>query len=319
MPRTLEFQDLDIGLLRLFIAVVESGGFTAAQARTNLSLPAITARIAKLEGRLDLVLCRRGRGGFALTPDGERVYLAARRMFAAMGEFNATVCNGAESLVGEVRLGASEGFIVLPNMPLAAAVSVFRRRAGNAALIRVGITSYEQQLQDFQADRIDIGFATFPFEPLGTQVTELGQSLQVLCCGQSHPLYARAEAAGMADVVAYPFVMRGSIRSRAMPAALAGLPAAAESVTAEGRAHLILSGQFLGYLPRAYAQQWLDRGAMREVAPGEASYFAPLHMAVREASRTRPAVAAFIQDLHRVAVWRAPGPRDMASGTLNPA
>jgi hypothetical protein len=60
----------------------------------------------------------------------------------------------------------------------------------------------------------------------------------------------------------------------------------------------MLSGHFLACLPDPYAWLWLDQGAMRPVAAGALSYEAPLHMAVRNLSRERPAVVALLEDVH---------------------
>ena len=60
----------DLRLFRLFMTVVEAGGFTAAQSELNLSLSTISTHFAELEGRLGVRLCRRGRSGFKLTEEG---------------------------------------------------------------------------------------------------------------------------------------------------------------------------------------------------------------------------------------------------------
>ncbi|CAA0314180.1 hypothetical protein ALT785_30040 [Alteromonas infernus] len=60
-------QESDIKLLRVFYAVASCNGFTAAEPVLRMQRPNISAAIKKLEERLDLVLCHRGRGGFQMT------------------------------------------------------------------------------------------------------------------------------------------------------------------------------------------------------------------------------------------------------------
>lgn len=68
-PTPGQIADIDLRLLRVFRAVVESGGFAAAELELNVGRSVISRHIKDLETRLGLALCRRGRGGFALTPE----------------------------------------------------------------------------------------------------------------------------------------------------------------------------------------------------------------------------------------------------------
>ncbi|HLB81274.1 MAG TPA: LysR family transcriptional regulator, partial [Dongiaceae bacterium] len=64
---TPKLNDIDVKLLRVFAAIVEAGGFAAAQAQLNVSPSRISTQIADLEARLGMRLCQRGRVGFRLT------------------------------------------------------------------------------------------------------------------------------------------------------------------------------------------------------------------------------------------------------------
>ena len=59
--------DTEIRLLRIFKAVVACGGLAAAELELNIGRSTISRHLRDLEERLGLVLCRRGRAGFALT------------------------------------------------------------------------------------------------------------------------------------------------------------------------------------------------------------------------------------------------------------
>ncbi|MFP3499606.1 LysR family transcriptional regulator, partial [Pseudomonas sp. SIMBA_059] len=52
-----QVHDPDLHLLRLFVTVVEAGGFSAAQGVLGLSQPTISQRMAQLETRLGYRLC----------------------------------------------------------------------------------------------------------------------------------------------------------------------------------------------------------------------------------------------------------------------
>src|SRR5215831_11099766 len=79
--------DIDLRLLRVFKAVADCGGMAAAELELNIAMSTISRHVKDLEERLGLVLCRRGRGGFALTAEGEKVYAAAEQLLSATESF----------------------------------------------------------------------------------------------------------------------------------------------------------------------------------------------------------------------------------------
>ena len=79
--------DTDLRLLRVFQTVADCGGMSAAELELNISTSTISRHVKDLETRLGLVLCRRGRSGFALTPEGERILLETRQLLAATQQF----------------------------------------------------------------------------------------------------------------------------------------------------------------------------------------------------------------------------------------
>ncbi len=76
--------DLDLRLLRIFLAVVDAKGLSEAQAALNIGQPTISTHLATLEARVGFRLCERGRSGFHLTPKGEK-FVSAARGFAEHG------------------------------------------------------------------------------------------------------------------------------------------------------------------------------------------------------------------------------------------
>jgi DNA-binding transcriptional LysR family regulator len=78
---------MDLRLLRVFRSVVDCGGMSAAELELNIGTSTVSRHVKDLETRLSLVLCRRGRGGFALTDEGQRVYDEALAFLAIQIEF----------------------------------------------------------------------------------------------------------------------------------------------------------------------------------------------------------------------------------------
>ena len=82
-----QVSDFEIRLIRVFKAVVECGGFTAAEETLGISRSAISLHMSDLERRLGLLLCQRGRGGFSLTEEGHQVFEAGLTLLASLETF----------------------------------------------------------------------------------------------------------------------------------------------------------------------------------------------------------------------------------------
>lgn len=94
--------------LRTFVAIVDTGSFTKAAAKINLTQPAVSLHIKRLEEQLTRRLFERDARGVVLTQDGETLLGFARKILALHGE--AENAFAGAGLVGRVRLGAPEYF-----------------------------------------------------------------------------------------------------------------------------------------------------------------------------------------------------------------
>lgn len=82
-------QTLNLKQLEAFVAVVESGSFTAAAERLFLAQSTISGHVAALEKDLGVaLLLRTGRRQVALTEEGRRVYAHARTILQSCGELS---------------------------------------------------------------------------------------------------------------------------------------------------------------------------------------------------------------------------------------
>lgn len=105
----MRYPDLDLDALRSFIAVADSGGFTAAGSQLGRSQAAISIKIKKLEDTLGRRVFDRTSRSLQLTRDGEMLLGYARRMLDLNDE---TLRRFAEpDAAGEIRLGVVEYFV----------------------------------------------------------------------------------------------------------------------------------------------------------------------------------------------------------------
>jgi DNA-binding transcriptional LysR family regulator len=65
----------------------------------------------------------------------------------------------------------------------------------------------------------------------------------------------------------------------------------------EAGAQLILSGEYLGYLPAHYAAAWVARGEMKRLLPDELTYDAPFELAYGLAAERLNTAQAFVKQV----------------------
>ncbi|MDW9670249.1 LysR family transcriptional regulator [Sinorhizobium meliloti] len=118
----MRYPDLEIDLLRAFVAVAETGGFTAASEVVGRSQSAVSQKVLRLEEIVERRLFERTSRSLTLTRDGEQFLATARRML----ELNDVAIREMRepATVGSLRLGVADDFIPrqLPSM-----LSRFRR------------------------------------------------------------------------------------------------------------------------------------------------------------------------------------------------
>ncbi|TBN47359.1 LysR substrate-binding domain-containing protein [Pseudomonas sp. BGI-2] len=105
----MQASDLEIDLLRAFIAVAETGSFTAAAEVIARSQSAVSQKIIRLEEVLGFRVFERTSRALTLTPDGERLLVGARRMMVHFESFMRDI--KAPATVNLLRLGISENLV----------------------------------------------------------------------------------------------------------------------------------------------------------------------------------------------------------------
>jgi DNA-binding transcriptional LysR family regulator len=153
--------DLDLDLLRCFLAVAESGGFTAAAKRLNLSQSAVSLKIQRLESILEREVFARTSRSLTLTREGEIVHGYAHRLLALSREMIQLIAQPA--VEGIFRLGVMLQFgqQFLPQL-----LSQFKRHLPQVSLtVEVGMTA--DLLKALEEDRFDavVGAAGYSPKP----------------------------------------------------------------------------------------------------------------------------------------------------------
>ena len=146
--------DLEIDLLRAFVAVSEAGSFTTAAEVVGRSQSAVSQKIIRLEEALGRRLFNRTSRSLTLTRDGERLLVAARRMLE-INDVSVREIMGPPA-IGRLRLGIAEDFV--PHQ-LPAMLARFRRLYPDLQLeLSTGLSP--DLFQCFDAGQVDIVIAT---------------------------------------------------------------------------------------------------------------------------------------------------------------
>lgn len=180
---------IDRYLLRYFLAVIDSGTFTAAAAQANVSQPTLSAGIAKLEREAGAKLFRRNSQRVELTEAGARFAVHARRIEREFNLAQASIDGLAPG--GTLRLGVL-------NTIATTELAAFTARAARAELAVELVEGNAAALsQHLSRGRIDLALTAAQGEP-GAEMETLRTESFVLALPAAHPLAGEAAVPGEA-------------------------------------------------------------------------------------------------------------------------
>ncbi len=135
-----QLSDMDLRLLQVFKAVVECGGMAAAELELNIGTSTVSRHVKDLETRLGLTLCRRGRAGFALTPEGQRVYEETQRLLASVRGFRDSIDDIHARMGGQLAVAVFDKTASNPRSHIGVAIKDLKlpENCVIAAIIRQG-------------------------------------------------------------------------------------------------------------------------------------------------------------------------------------
>ncbi|WP_323762030.1 hydrogen peroxide-inducible genes activator [Maricaulis sp.] len=91
--------------LQYIVATAETGRFSDAAEKLNVSQPSLSAQIADAEAHLGATIFERGRHGARVTPIGAEIVRRARYLLRQMEDIQSIAQSGRLGLYGRVRLG----------------------------------------------------------------------------------------------------------------------------------------------------------------------------------------------------------------------
>jgi len=288
-----QISDADLRLLRVFQAVVDCGGMTAAELELNISTSTISRHVKDLETRLGLTLCRRGRSGFALTPEGERIHAETRQLLAATESFRASVDALHNRLGGSLHVAVFDKTASNPQARIAQAVALFRRQAPDV-VIHLHVGTIQAIEHGVMAGQYQLGIIPEHRRSETLSYDELFGESMFLYCATGHPLFGtRRGALTWADVRRHAFAGLGYHSPNMELSHRERLQRSATAFDQESVATFILSGDFVGFLPDHYAAGFVRGGQMQAIDPEQFHYQCHFSAIVRQSPEPAPATRLF--------------------------
>ena len=176
---------MEIRQLRAFVAIAESGTFTAGAQRVHVTQAAISMQIRQLETEIGAKVFVRAPRHVILTEAGEHLLRRARQMLrehdAAIDEIAELA--GAER--GRLRIGSASAMVLTDQLPI---ILKELRKQHPGAEISVNSGTSESLVDQILAGELDIAFVSLPVDARGIKTDRLSDDQLVAIASPRHKL-----------------------------------------------------------------------------------------------------------------------------------
>ena len=176
---------MEIRQLRAFVAIAESGTFTAGALRVHVTQAAISMQIRQLETEIGAKVFVRAPRHVILTEAGEQLLRRARHILrehdAALDEIAELA--GAER--GRLRIGSASAMVLTEQLP---AILKDLRKQHPAAEITVTSGTSEVLVDQILSGDVDVAFVSLPVDVRGIKTERLNQDQLVAIASPRHRL-----------------------------------------------------------------------------------------------------------------------------------
>lgn len=289
--------NVDLKLLRVFKCVVEAGGLTSASHELNIGLAAISKQLSDLEIRLGMTLCSRGREGFELTEYGITVYQATLELFVSLNAFRDRLHNSRNDILGDFSISVVDNTLSDVNSPVTKAVQRFHLRAPKVN-IRLQTANLDEIERGLNEGRFNCAIAPNYSQNDDFDYYALYKEVSCLYCGNDHPLYLlNANEITIEKLKQEVIINHTYVTHRKGNPLFALKESPIQAVQVEAVAMLILTGQFIGYLPRHFAEQYVHSGALRPLGPVELHVETPFCLIMKKGRKVNRMMKLFMESL----------------------
>ena len=175
---------MNLNQLKIFYLVIRRGSLTDAAAELNITQPAVTKAIQRLQEHYDVRLVERSGRKWVLTVAGKALYRIAGRIFNLEAQAENCIRSFREQDERRLRIDASETFggYYLPEV-----INRYQRLHPGIT-VAVDILPNEKVVERTASFDNDVGFISYPIRHQGLTLHEVFAERLVLIVAAGHPL-----------------------------------------------------------------------------------------------------------------------------------
>ena len=290
--------DFDIKLLKIFKTICDCGSFTSAESLLGISRSAISLHMSDLEKRLGIRLCQRGRAGFALTEEGKEVLEYIEVLFSSIEDFRIKVNQMHNRLKGNFNIGIINNLVTMPSAYITQSLAQLAQE-NPEVLINISMSTLSDIECRVMDHRLHAGAIPLVSPLSGLDYFDLYAEKSYLYCGKNHPLFHEAHTINKKMLKSFPSILPNYAMTQEALELHQLLNCSATASDREGSAFLILSGNFLGFLPNHYAQKWVDQGEMRVILKDTLHYSTQICLITRKGQKQNIVLKSFLDILEQ--------------------
>lgn len=294
---------MDIRSVDYMLAVARHRSLRAAADTLNISQPALTKAVRRLEDEAGVRLFDRTARGVQPTVYGEALLRHIRDLHAVLAASTAEIAALKTGAAGLVRIGAGPSWeqAILPD-----AIATFRKRQPEVRIHILGGTDnfLKQRLREGALDFVLAATPDAPALDPDLEWQPVVTDNYCIIAADTHPLRHRRNIS-LKELLTFPWILPGAhslmverlriiFRAHALPAPE---PAIETDVVAL-RHRLLLTGPYLGFTAAGLLSEVGVRGIIRLDVP-DAVWQRTAGVITRRGMEPNPAAAAFVQTLLR--------------------
>lgn len=285
-----------LSAMRAFVSVVESGGFSSAARRLDVSKAQVSKQLAQLEEHLGVRLLHRTTRRVTTTSSGQAYFEQCRPLLNELSELDDAVQSNHSSPRGELRVTAPTTFAELHLMP---AIAEFARRFD---AVRVTL-DLSDRFVNLVEERIDVAIRIGNLVDSSLVARKLGNTSMLVCAAPAY-LAERGEPRRTEQLAQHRCVLDnnypGGVRwtlGQGKRARTVTINADIVVNSARAARELLLAGQGVGYLPSFAVADDIAQGRLVRLLSAHVSEPIGIYALYVHRKHLSPKVQRFIETI----------------------